>query len=129
MVVERIGQGGRHRYTDPSGAVFAAVPGKAARPVYPFGPPMKDGQPALYQCPVSAIPEEVFDLLDLWWNCRAMGLPPVPGAFTDQPLMVRRSFPVFEREYLHVLRERADQGQASAAALAVGAVMKGLAGR
>jgi len=108
------------------------VPGQAQRPVYfATQKPAADGKSkaapvgegaVLYQCPVSAIPSEVWDLLELWWGCRLTGLPPIAGGFMDQPESVRRAFPVFEA------LERMQGGGAhtaeQAAAIAVASMLK-----
>jgi hypothetical protein len=105
------------------GGVFAPVPGKGQRPAYTCGPKTaRDGDQSdtlLFQCPVSAIPSEVWDLLHLWWACRQMGLPPVAGGFLDQPKMVQLSFPIFEALMKGVEAGQRAGGRHQAAGLAV----------
>jgi hypothetical protein len=83
---------------EPLGAVFAPLPGVAMRPAYSFGPPDSKVKTPVFQCPVSAVPPLIWDLLEDWWACRLMGCLPVAGGFVDQPLLVRRAFPFFEQE-------------------------------
>jgi hypothetical protein len=82
---------------------------------------------AMFQCPVSAIPAEVWDLLYLWWACRNVkpgGALPRAGGFMDQPLPVQWSFPIFESMMRGVEQQRS--GPERAAALAVGATLQAL---
>lgn len=108
---------------DPAGGVFSQIPGKPLRPVFTFGM-QKGDRPntnVMLTCPVSAVPKEVWDLLALWYQCRLTRTMPLAGGFLDQPLMVRRGFPIFEAE---MQAWEADHGgPQKAAALAVGAVM------
>lgn len=111
--------GGKVRVTiEPLGGVFGPVPGKSLRPAYSWGHDGPGGtRPVIFQCPVSAVPEVVWDLLQLWHECRLMKCLPEVGGWVDQAKLVRRSFPVFEQEM--VLWE--DQNRApgrTAAALA-----------
>lgn len=86
------------------GGVFVPVAGKVVRPAYVYGP--KDGDRSfMFQCPVSAIHPDLFALLDLWHACRLGGALPLPGAWLDQPLSVRRAFPVFEG-YMRSIEQR-----------------------
>jgi hypothetical protein len=87
---------------------------------------MQDGptRSTMFQCPVSAVPPEVWDLLALWWQCRLTRTIPLAGGFLDQPLMVRRAWPIFEAEMQ--AWEAANGGPQKTAALAVGAVMAAL---
>jgi hypothetical protein len=118
---------------EPKGGLFAAVPGKGQRHVYTCGP-KTDGAPTssdtlfMFQCPVSAIPPEVWDLLHVWWACRQMGLPPVPGGFFDQPMIVRLTFPIFESLMKGVEAGQRAGGAHQAAGLAVAAMTKVLMG-
>jgi hypothetical protein len=66
------------------------------RPAYAYGPPTAKVKAPVFQCPVSAIPSVVWDLFEDWWACRLMGTLPLAGGWADQPLLVRRAFPVFE---------------------------------
>jgi hypothetical protein len=113
--------------TDSCGGVFASVPGKALRPAYGIGPKESKGpKDVMLTCPVSAIPERVWDLLSLWRSCRLMKTLPVAGGFEDQPFWVRYSFPIFEA------CDQASGGGNStaedAAMLAVGTMMKAMFG-
>lgn len=109
---------------DTGGGLFTPVPGAGQRPVYRMGPDQAKEPQLVFQCPVSAIPEEVWKLLVLWWQCRLLGCLPVQGGFEDQPVMVRRAFPIFEQEQRAVELGRSLTGPQEAAALAVGAVFK-----
>jgi len=133
--VQKLVQGGKVlKSVDRLGGVFRPVVGKGQRPAYTCGPKV-DGKAAadpdqllLFQCPVSAIPGEVFDLLALWWSCRMTGLPPVAGGFLAQPEIVRRTFPIFEALMRGVETSRQANGPHQAAGLAVAAMTKVLMG-
>lgn len=101
---------------EPLGAVFAPVPG-ATRPVYAFGSPQRAAKDVLFTCPVSAIPDVVWQLLEDWRSCRAMRCLPVAGGWVDQPLLVRRAFPVFEAEMRAWEAARASGAEAQTSAL------------
>lgn len=112
--------------TDQCGGVFAAIPGKSLRPAYSVGP--KDGKAGtardvMLTCPISAIPDRIWDLLNLWQSCRLMRTLPVAGGFEDQPFWVRYSFPIFEACQRSV---DGGGGAEDAAMLAVGTMMKAL---
>lgn len=93
---------------DPGGGVFLPIEG-ATYPVFAFGHgKIKD---PVFTCPVSAIPEPVWDLIDLFLTCRSMKLPPVAGGVLDQPYIVRRAWPVLEAEMAPIDRERDQAGQ------------------
>lgn len=93
----RLASGGIAESVDQLGGIFTPVKGQ--RPVYSYGPKGQGGTRAvMFQCPVSAIPDPVWELLMLWRDCRTMKALPVAGGWLDQPKMVRRAFPVFERE-------------------------------
>lgn len=66
------------------------------RPAYAYGPTGAKVKTPVFQCPVSAIPPVVWDLFEDWWACRLMHTLPLAGGWADQPLLVRRAFPVFE---------------------------------
>lgn len=100
------------------GGVFAPAEG-ASTVVYAFGPRDSTEKEALFSCPVSAIPPAVWSLLDLWFVCRTMRALPIAGGVIDQPLSVRRSFPIFEIEHEAELARR----DAHAGALATAAVL------
>lgn len=117
------------------GNVFYPAPVKAGQSplsiAYSYGPePIGKKQTGvspktpIWTCPVYAVPSEVFDLLQLFHECRLFHLPPVQGGLLDQPLMVRRSFPVFEQEMLRVEATH-DSVRAQHAALATGAAIMG----
>lgn len=53
----------------------------------------------MLQCPVSAIPDEVWQLLALWWQCKLTGMHPMQGGFMEQPAIIRLAFPLFEAEH------------------------------
>ena len=78
------------------GGVFAPAPGRAMKPAYGFGGGAV--KTPMFQCPVSAIPDVVWTLLEHWRSCRAMGCLPVAGGWVDQPMLVRLAFPIFEQE-------------------------------
>ncbi|MGE0225468.1 MAG: hypothetical protein AB7S57_19525 [Acetobacteraceae bacterium] len=99
------------------------MPGKLVRPVWTYGPTDARARSVLFQCPVSAIPELAFDLLELWFDCRRVKALPVAGGWLDQPLVIRQAFPVFESEMAAVeARQRATAPQAAAAAAVAGVV-------
>lgn len=113
---------------EPLGGLFTPVPDEGLiQPAYVWGP-KEEGKKAtvrvgtfLWQCPVSAIPGAVWDLLDLWWELRLLRLQPERWT----PLL-RVAFLVFESEL-----KRADPGHSApeaAAALAVGAMVKLMGG-
>lgn len=113
------------------GGIFAPIKDKGMRPAYVCGP--KDGKLEgvpliLYQCPVSAIPVGVWQLLKLWWHCRLVGLPPVAGGFLDQPEMVQLAFPIFEAQQRAIDANRQVTGAQHAAGMAVAAMTKVLHG-
>lgn len=82
-----------------------------------FGSEDRDGKKGIvFTCPVSAIPAWVWDMFDLWWQSRMMSALPKPGGVLDQPVAVRRSFPVFEAE--HRAREAQDGIHGSALSMA-----------
>lgn len=86
------GQDGKLREVrDNEGGIFALVEGHMLTPAWSFG----QGQvlTPMLQCPVSAIPREVFELLDTWWDSRLLRLPPP----VVTPLL-RRAWAVFEEE-------------------------------
>jgi hypothetical protein len=90
----------------------------------------KDAKPGkdplvLYQCPVSAIPSEVWELLHLWHSCRLMGTLPVAGAYMDQPKIVQLVFPVFEALMRGQEQVRQHHGTATAVAGTMAAMFGG----
>ncbi len=88
---------------DVQGAVFHPVP-KATTPIVLH----QESDFVMFTCPRSAVPVEVFKLVELWHSCRLMKMSPRPGGFLDQPLIVRRAFPIFEAEMAGM--ERASEG-------------------
>lgn len=126
VTTTRRGSGGRATTTDLGGAVF--VPSVAKRivaPVYAYGHPDAPTKAPVFTCPVSAIPAAAWELLALWWECRAMKALPKAGGVLDQPLIVRRAFPVFEGEARVAERTRTAQDATSSAVAAVGAMFGG----
>lgn len=109
---------------DPGGGVFVAVTGKGQRPAFSFGQgAQKD---VLFTCPQSAIPDEVWDIVDLWNRCRLTGVLPAAGGLLDQPGVVQRFFPVLNAEYQAVTHR---QGGPEAMAMAMLTAMKAAGGR
>lgn len=109
---------------DPSGAVFApALERGITTPIYSFGG--ADGSPIkdpVFTCPVSAIPDEVWTLLDLFLTCRAMKALPKAGGVLDQPYVVRRSWPVMEAEVAPMERRMDAAASMGATAALLGAI-------
>lgn len=112
------------------GGVFLPVLGKGQRPAYNCSPKGATGgdQLLLFTCPVSVIPTEIWDLLQLWWACRLSGLPPVPGGFMDQPRIVQMAFPIFEAQMRIVEANQRQSDQQNAAGMAAAATAKLLMG-
>ncbi len=133
VVIQKLVQGGQVlKKVEPMGGVFAPVVGKGQRPVYTCGP-KGDGATVrtpmlMFQCPTSAIPTEVWDLLHVWWGSRQMGLPPVAGGFLDQPVIVQRTFPIFETLMRSVEANRQQGNAQHAAGMAVAAMTRALVG-
>lgn len=102
--------------------MFSSIPGQPIRPAYSYGPAHGNARarPVMLQCPVSAIPDVVFDLLVLWRDCRYLKVMP-----TITPL-VRRAFVIFESEMRAIEGERSNPEHA--AALAVAATFKAMGG-
>lgn len=71
---------------------------------------------------MSAIPDEVWTLIDLFLTCRSMKALPVAGGVLDQPYIVRRSWPVLEAEIGPAERRMNQQDQVAALAAMLGAV-------
>lgn len=113
---------------DPCGNVFVATPA-VARPVAGarVGPPQDSSvvRDLIYQCPQSAIPDAVWDLLAIWWQSRQLKLPVVEGGYVDQPVIVRRAWPIFEHEMVKAERLMTDRASEHAMAAAVAALMQG----
>jgi hypothetical protein len=110
---------------DPGGGVFVPVPGGGQRvPVYSYGLPGASVSHPMFSCPQAAIPDEVWDLLHLWWQCRQMRTLPVAGALLDQPPIVRLTFPLFEQEQQRYERASGGGVAEQAAMLAIGALLK-----
>lgn len=72
-------------------------------PIYYFG----RGQikTPVFTCPVSALPDWMWDLFDAFIQSRLMRLPVVAGGLLAQPLIVRRAFPIWEQEMATSERE------------------------
>ena len=107
---------------DRLGGLFTPIPGKRQRPAYSFGAgTTKD---VMFQCPVSAIPDGVMDLLLLWWRCRQLRTLPYAGGLLDQPQVVQYGFPIFEGQHRAANPDQSNQAAEQAAALAVGSMVK-----
>jgi hypothetical protein len=113
---------------DDLGGVFQPITGKGLRPVYSYGNPASKTRPVMFTCPVSAVPAAVWALLELWWHCRLAKTLPLPGGWLDQPVMVRRAFPVFEQEMLGWEQQQQQQGSGAAAVAGAVAAMKAVGG-
>lgn len=112
VVVRR--RGGGHEI-DPGGAVFAPAQDRGIQmPCYASGPAEATIRAPIFTCPVSAIPEAVWHLLELWLTCRAMKALPLAGGVLDQPLSVRRAFPLFEAETAPIDHQRDQQALGAA---------------
>jgi hypothetical protein len=128
--VQRLREGKVVTVWDEHGNVFTPDPTRPSVPAYSYGPAQGKAKTrnVMFTCPVSGIPEPVIALLELWNECRLMGLPPVQGGLLDQPLSVRKSFPIFTREYeAATARERA-AGSHLAASAATMATLQALFG-
>lgn len=126
---EDVSKGGRITCRDTAGGVFAPIPTqRITRPAWTYSPPA--GKPiVMFTCPVSAIPAIAWDLFTLWSECKAMKIPPVAGGVLDQPVEVRRTFPIFEDEADSLdAATRATQNAESTAA-AVGVMLRAMTGR
>jgi hypothetical protein len=113
---------------EDQGGLFAAVEG-ATRPVYSAGPKGGKHNLVMFRCPKSAISQDVWELLILWWNCRLMRCLPHMGGFLDQPKTVRDSFPVFEIQYQAVEQAMGQSGAMQAATTAVVGLMAAMGKR
>lgn len=121
------GPGGRlTERVDPGGGVFVPSPTCGiTMPVYAAGFPDSAIKDPIFTCPVSAIPDAVWSLLALWRECQAFRALPLPGGVCDQPMSVRRAFPVFDRlARVEEAHRQAAGAMASQAAL-LRAVMRG----
>jgi hypothetical protein len=111
---------------DAAGAVFAPAPERGVtRPAYAYGPPGARVKTPVFTCPVSAIPEAVWQLFELWIACRAMKLPPKPGGAVDQPIVVQRAFPAFEAAMEQLERRRNQDTSLAAMTALLGAAFGG----
>lgn len=126
VTYKRATLGGRPvEVTDRAGGVFAPAE-TATRIVYVYGPTSQPGQAAgvgrdaMYTCPVSGISPEIWELLMVWNECNQMGALPRAGGVLDQPLAVRRSFPVFAFEWSRLMRDHDKNTMAAGVALAFG---------
>ena len=116
----------RLRVVEPCGGVFAPLPAQGVtRPVVSLGPPGAKVTMPMFSCPVSAIPDAVNDLIELWWACRSMRVLPRAGGLLDQALVVQRAFPILEREYQAVEREHGAAQSASGVAAAMSMLIGG----
>jgi hypothetical protein len=103
--------------------VFAPLPDQGVIvPVYAYG--HGTAKDPVFTCPVSVIPEEVWTVIDLWLTCRAMKALPVAGGVLDQPLIVRRAWPVLEAEMAPHERRLNHEGQMAAMARLLGVVSR-----
>lgn len=104
VIDQRVGSKVVKRLESTGGVLHPLLKLGVTRPIWMFG--HGSVQTPVFTCPVSAVPAAVWDLLDLWFTCRAMRALPKAGGVLDQPLSVRKSFPVFEAEHEVVLRRR-----------------------
>lgn len=109
---------------DELGGIFTPIPGTPIRIAYSFGHPDAKSKEPMFQCPVSAIPQEVFELLGLWNECRLLGVLPRSGGLLDQPQIVRRSFVTFANEWTKIDNAKGQGNAATAAGLAAASVLK-----
>jgi hypothetical protein len=114
----RDAQGRQPAYHVPD-AVFGPDPERGVTvPVYWYGRGrVKD---AVFTCPVSAVDPGVWDLLNLFFESRAMRLPVKPGGLLDQPIVVRRAFPIWESEMTRLERDEQASTQFTAMATLFG---------
>lgn len=124
MEIQTVGPSGKVVRVDELGGVFAPIPGQPVRVAYSVGHPDAKSKAPMFTCPVSAIPDGVFEVLGLWNDCRLLKVLPRAGGLLDQPQIVRRSFTVFASEWATVEAGQTSQGTATAAALAAGSVLK-----
>lgn len=68
----------------------------------------------MFTCPVSAIESWIFDLLEIFLEARAMRLPVKTGGLLDQPLSVRRAFPIWESKISSYERQQQSEMQIAA---------------
>jgi hypothetical protein len=125
--VVRTGRSGRRIVKiDRLGGIFTPIRGKRLFPVFGFG---ADDQKkdTMLTCPVSAIPDEVWQTVHLWQLCRLTRTLPVAGGLLDQPMVVQRAFPILDVEQ-RKLDAKHPSGPEQAAALAVGQMVKLLKG-
>lgn len=109
---------------DELGGIFTPIPGTPIRIAYSVGHPDAKSKDPMFQCPKSAIPVEVFELLGLWNECRLLGVLPRSGGLLDQPQVVRRSFVTFANEYAKVDNAKGQGLAAATAGLAAASVLK-----
>jgi hypothetical protein len=108
---------------DRGGGVFLGLPklGVVA-PVYAFPEGAKTQEP-IFTCPVSAIPPAAWRLYGLWIECRGLGALPYAGGVLDQPLIVRRAFPIFDAEARAAEVTRGAHASAAGSAAGTAAVL------
>jgi hypothetical protein len=75
-------------------------------PVYAMGPKDARVKTPMWECPISAVPEWMWQVLDLWVTCRACHALPLPGGVVDQPYVVRRAWPIWEAEMAAIEQQR-----------------------
>lgn len=125
--MKRQGRTGVLLEQEPLGGVFEPVPGKRMKPAYSYGNPAAKTRPVMFTCPVSAIPEEVWQLLALWNACRLTRTLPRGGGLLDQPVWVQRYFPVLDASHREAEGSQGNTAEA-AAMMAVGTMMKAMTG-
>lgn len=115
----------RYERVEPLGGVFEPVPGRQASPAWSFGP----NKDPMYQCPVSAIPSTIWPIFTLWSQCQGMKALPKAGGVLDQPMIVRKAFPVFADELERLENTRNASGSSATAANAAAVALAAVFGR
>lgn len=101
VIRHREGNGAVTERTEPGGGVFVPLKEKkVTTPAWLYG--RGTALTPIFTCPVSAIPQAVFDLFEIWKRCRLVHALPHAGGLLDQPWMVQLGFPLFEDEALVV---------------------------
>lgn len=125
-------QDGSHAI-EPLGNIFRNEPGGMLVPAYMAGPKESKNRLPMLTCPVFVIPAEIFELLQLFHECRLFKLPPKAGGLFDQPWQVRRAFPIFAIEMGKVERQQeyqiAEHAAAAGGAAASVTVLKAMFGK
>lgn len=82
---------------EPGAGVFVPIREKGiTTPIWMYG--HGNAKTPIFTCPVSAIPEEVFEVYEVWIRCRMLGVLPYAGGYLDQPWIVQYAWPLFEDE-------------------------------